>query len=551
MVVKRQTWSIRFVILAMATSQTNGFGIQPETVTSSRPITTVHYATKEQVGGETKVTKLPNQPPSNEDDPQWPVGALVERTLDTVEDIYLHLKRLPYEYGWLNPVPENAFDERETVVVLGTGWASHALLKTIDPYKIRVIVVSPSNHFVFTPMLASASVGTIEYRSMTEAIRACNPMIFNYLEGHAIDIDLKQKVLKVQMEELLEGLREGEAPVVDIPYDRLVVAVGCKTADSLVPGAREYALRLKTCYDARRLRTAVGESLEFANRPSVKDDPNFAEPEREMRRQIRKKRLTFAIVGGGPTGVELAGELADFIKDVTKPRVGVYANLKDEVSIVLLHGGKDLVPQFDEDLRKHAKSSLTKAGVQVRLNVRVNEVGDGFVTFTPKGEGQVQQTLDVGLSVFAAGTESVPFVKTLLNQLPSEAAGDRGKVNVDGWLRCPMPDDAEMGSILVMGDAASFQDGHESFLPETAQVAGQQGAFVARLLNRGYNFTAPVPRLLPGADFYLKLRGLDDATACKIDVICHCHDFSRPFANIEHLNSHLSEFGAFSLRGRR
>lgn len=498
--------------------QTNGFGIAlpvaKRRAASMRRFSL--HATKETVKEGTTITVFPSPSPSNEDPkPEWPIGTLLERTLDTVEDIYLHLKRLPYEYGWLDAVPKDSFDERETVVVLGTGWASHALLKTIDPYKLRVIVVSPSNHFVFTPMLASASVGTIEYRSMTEAVRACNPMIFNYLEGQAIDIDVRKKVLKVQMEELLEGLREGEAPLVDIPYDRLVVAVGCKTNDSIVKGAREHALRLKTCNDARRLRTAVGESLEFANRPSVKDDPNFAEPERKLRRELRRKRLTFAIIGGGPTGVELAGELADFIKDITQPRVGVYANLKDEVSVVLLHGGKYLVPQFDEDLRQHAEISLTKAGVQVILNVRVNEVGDGFVKFTPKGDGQGQETLDVGLAVFAAGTEAVPFVKTLLNQLPPEATGDRGKVNVDGWLRCPIPEDAEMGSILVMGDAASFRDPHESFLPQTAQVAGQQGAFAARLLNRGYNFTAPVPQLLPGADFYLKLRGLDEATQCE------------------------------------
>lgn len=448
------------------------------------------------------------------DEPQFPIETIVQRTLDTAEDVFLHLRRVPYDYGW---VPEN-IDEtiRPTIVVLGSGWAAHALLKVADTYKLRIIVISPSNHFVFTPMLASASVGTVEYRSMTEAVRAANPMIDNYIEGSATSIDIQQKILKVQLNSLLVGIREGDPPEITIAYDKLIVAVGVKVADSVVPGAFEYSLRLKTCDDARRLRTAVGEALEFASRPDVKDDPLLPTLERERRQRERRKRVTFAIVGGGPTGVELAGELTDFIKDITKPRIGAYPQLQGDIRIVLVHGGEDLVPQFDVDLRKHALKSLRQGGVDVRLSTKVTEVGDGFICISSKDSADLTETLYTGLNIWAAGTESVPFVSHLLERLPLEARGPQGKVNVDPWLRCPMPTDAEFGSVLVMGDAASFKE-DESFLPQTAQVAGQQGAYVARLLDRDYDLRVTPPRLQTRSSMmrsWLNIRGLEQAQGC-------------------------------------
>lgn len=450
-----------------------------------------------------------------DEQPRLPVGTIIQRTLDTAEDVFVHLRRVPYDSGWFL---EKEKVDRPTIVVLGSGWAAHALLKVADTYKLRIIVVSPSNHFVFTPMLASASVGTVEYRSMTEAVRAANPMIENYLEGKATDIDFDKQVIKVKLNSLLEGIREGDPPEIEVQYDKLIVAVGCKVADSLVPGAFENSLRLKTCDDARRLRNAVGEALEFASRPDVKDNESLTEAERELRRLDRQRRVTFAIVGGGPTGVELAGELSDFFKDITKARVGAYPQLRDDVRIVLIQGGDDLVPQFDEDLREHALSSLRKAGVDVRLSTKVNEVGDGFVKIIAKGEGADEEMLHTGLNIWAAGTEPVPFVNQLLDNLPADARGPQGKIHVDRWLRCSVPETAKFGSILVMGDAAAFSDRDNSYLPQTAQVAGQQGAYAARLLDRDYDLSATPPCLWSDSNMmnvWLKLRGLEKAEGCK------------------------------------
>lgn len=176
----------------------------------------------------------------------------------------------------------------------------------------------------------------------------------------------------------------------------------------------------------------------------------------------------------GPTGVELAGELSDFVKDITKDRVGAYHKLKGEIQIILVEGGPCLVPPFEQRLRDHAFESLTQEGVDVRLNTFVKEVGDGYIKLQHKDGGDIE-TFETGFSVWAAGITPAPFVETLLSKLPEEAKGPRGRVNVDKWLRCPTPTKDSFGSILVMGDAAAFESRDEQVLPQTAQVAAQQG----------------------------------------------------------------------------
>lgn len=426
-----------------------------------------------------------------------PVDVLIQRTMDTFEDVVVHLRRIPYEKGQSMLTAEQDA-ARKTIVVLGSGWAAHALMKVADCTKLKIIVVSPSNHFLFTPMLASSAVGTVEYRSMTEAVRAANPLIEDYLEGKATGINVAEKTVNVELNNLLEDFREGSPPTLEIPYDHLIVSVGCKVDDKGVPGA-DKALRLKTCDDARRLRKAVGECFEYASRPDV------AGPEKA---EERTQRATFLIVGGGATGIELAGELLDLAADVTRPHKGSYPKLNGNIRVIVAHSGPDLVPQFDEPLRQEALKSLEKKGAKVILNTRVTEVGDGFATLSTKivdektGEatGRDEYNLKTGLTVWCAGTAPVPFVADLLEQLPELARNDDGRIKVDKWMRPPMPHQDLMGSVLVLGDAAAFPEGDDdiainSLLPQTAQVAGQQGAYAARMLDRGYDLTATPPAL--------------------------------------------------------
>jgi NADH dehydrogenase FAD-containing subunit len=444
-----------------------------------------------------------------------PFDVIFDRTLDTIEDAIVHARRIPHDVGWEDVTKISEVDNRPTVVVLGSGWGAHAFMKIADTNKVKLIVVSPSNHFVFTPMLASAAVGTVEYRSMTESVRAANPMIEEYVEGKATDIDVEKKIITVKLNNFLKDVAKGESPTIEIPYDRLLVSVGTKVNDKVVPGAKEYGLRLKSVEDARRLRTAVGESFEYASRPDAKKN-----------QEERRRRITFMLVGGGPTGVELAGELSDFCRDITNERVGTFPNLREDFHLILVHGGPELLPPFEANLRKHALEALEKRGVEVRLDTRVQEVGDGFVRLLSTRTGE-EETVPVGLTVWAAGNRPVGFVDTLLNQLPESARGAGGRVAVDKYFRCPTKTPETFGSIFVLGDACCFTEGPEAtLLPQTAQVAGQEGAYVARLMNRGYDLSTTPPRLpeTPSSEearvanidatlnaAWLKLRGLDEA----------------------------------------
>jgi NADH dehydrogenase FAD-containing subunit len=469
------------------------------------------------------------------------VSTILNRVLDTVEDGTQKrngkLKGQARLKGKKEPL-----SNRPTVLVLGTGWAAHAFIKAASTYDLRIVVVSPVNHFVFTPMLASAAVGTIEYRSMTEPIRVTNPFIDNYVEGRAVDVHVVDKILTVQLaslstvtgafkgvaanapcrlepEELQGG---GASKTIELHYDYLVCAVGTSVRSSIVPGAKEYCFNLKTSQDSKRLRTAIGEALEYASRPTCREDYYLGDPiGQEQATMERKRRVRFVIIGGSFSGVELASEMSDFFSQVCSQPNGAYQHLANDIEVILIHGGKELVPAMDPELRVRALEALQAQGVKVVLNTRLEEVGRDFVTIKEKGSDEIQK-IPVGLTVWAAGNAPVPFVSKLLSQLPSSAAGSAGRINIDRWLRCPTPTPETFGSILVLGDAACLEargkfDTEMSPLPQTAQVAGQQGAFAARMLNRRYDLTQTPPCLTELEDEpsllrpWLLARGLDKA----------------------------------------
>jgi len=504
-----------------------------ETATPAVELTEEEMADKflKMVSNEVEYKKMLKQSPYSLADIEWSV--LLQRSLDNLEDNSQRndgrFKGQSKRKGQLMPKKE-----RKTVVLVGTGWASHAFVKLASTYDLRIVVVSPVNHFVFTPMLASAAVGTVEYRSMTEPIRVTNPYIDNFVEGRAIGVDVEAKKLQVQLSSLstAAGTFKGTAiqlpcrlepepvltqivysddgtiqqdktygagGVIELNYDHLICAVGTSSRSSMVKGAKGHCFNLKTAQDSKRLRTAIGEALEMASRPDVQE---FYYPDEETKiqaREERRRRVRIAVVGGGPTGVELSGELSDFFGQVCSSPDGAYQSVRDDVSVMLVHGGSALLPSMDKELGERALQALKEQGVEVRLNTRLKEVGQDFIRIGEKGS-DVEETIPLGITVWAAGNAPVPFVKELLSQLPESAAGSGGRVNVDRWLRCPTPSADLFGSIFVLGDVACLEskskyDTSPEPLPQTAQVAGQQGSFAARMLNRGYDMQQSPPKL--------------------------------------------------------
>ncbi|KAJ9089429.1 hypothetical protein DSO57_1013177 [Entomophthora muscae] len=169
------------------------------------------------------------------------------------------------------------------LVVLGSGWGAIGLLKNLEKEKYDILVVSPSNYFLFTPLLPSVTVGTLEPRSLLEPIRRIlrrfGPGGANFFQASAVDVNIQEKKV------LLEGM---DGSLFYVPYDQLVVAVGSKTNTMGVKGL-EHANFLRTIQDARKIRAKIFDLLESASLPTVS-------PER------RREMLSFVVCGGGPTG---------------------------------------------------------------------------------------------------------------------------------------------------------------------------------------------------------------------------------------------------------
>lgn len=190
---------------------------------------------------------------------------------------------------------------RRRLVILGGGWAGFSLLKSLPASLYDITVVSPRNHFLFTPLLAGACVGTLDLRSITEPLRSARPRDradFHHHLARAHRVDLGAKAVVCQD----DGAGASGAAPFAVPYDDLVLGVGMLPNDLGVPGVGTHALFLKEALDAQRIRARICLSLERAIRPNVAPEE-------------RRRLLSFALVGGGPTGIEMAAELADLVRE--------------------------------------------------------------------------------------------------------------------------------------------------------------------------------------------------------------------------------------------
>jgi len=367
---------------------------------------------------------------------------------------------------------------KERVVILGTGWGAAAFLKEIDTTKFDVTIISPRNFFLFTPMLAGASVGTVEYRSITENIRGINPKA-SYLEGTAIEIDPASKTVLSQ-----SVVCEGNSCSIEdftVEYDKLLITVGAQTNTFGIPGVREYCCFLKQVEDARKIRTSIVNCFERANLPTMTEE------------QIINV-LTFAVIGAGPTGVEFASELRDFIEQ-DGPKF--YPNLLKYVRIKVIEASPTILAPFDKTLQEEAIKQLTRGVLtkdpevlnllpekfqltELLLNSGVSEVKEDSILLNDGKD------IPYGLAVWAAGNGPLPITLQLIDSLKGDSEQEdaqaiaRGRVATDAWLRVL----GSGGNIMAFGDCSCITTGQ---LPATAQVAGQQGEYLARLLSQGYN----------------------------------------------------------------
>ncbi|EKX34558.1 hypothetical protein GUITHDRAFT_98053 [Guillardia theta CCMP2712] len=424
------------------------------------------------------------------------------RLYDTALDIGLHLSREASSMAHMN---SGQGERKPRVVIAGSGWGAHAMLKIIDTSVLDVVCVSPRSYFIFTPMLASASVGTVEYRSITEPMRSANPCV-TYHEASITSIDADRKTIRCK------PVFEGFDREFDLSYDYLVLGLGMKINTFGTPGVKEHCFFLKDINDAKRLRSAIIDKFESASLPNLTDEE-------------RRELLSFVVVGGGPTGVEFSGEFFDFLNEDLKR---YYPQLVPFVRTELIQAGDALLNQFDETMQAMALRSLLSQGVKVLLNARVEEVSAKEIRYNIRNPDKTTTTITTkySLCVWAAGNSPIELSKEFQKKNQPWKQDKRGRIVTDDWLRVVGIND---GSVFALGDCSESES---VVLPQTAQVAAQQGAYLARIFNR--QFRGPDKGFLPeqtyGAALALSLRArARDGDELAKTIIDEHRVFVRPF----------------------
>jgi NADH dehydrogenase len=331
------------------------------------------------------------------------------------------------------------------IVVLGAGFAGAYTFRYLHRLfhkdsSVELVLVNRTNYFLFTPLLHEIATGGTSPDNIVESlprlVSCCNS---DFYEGEVRRINTREHVVESSTGRIL--------------YDYLVLALGSQTNFFGIPGAAEYSYDLKTFEDAVLLKNHFIEVFEKAS--DTADE------------RVRSELLHFVVIGGGPTGVELAAEMSDLFYK-TLSRLYRRYHLEPYIRIDLIHRGVCLLPKFSQAVRHKAAFVLKSQRVNVMLNTIVNEVGEKYLLYNGG------KRIDAGTIIWTAGVKpaEVPFDV----EVPRH---ESGKLIVDSTLQLK----GKQG-IFGIGDMAYFEDRHGHALPALAQVATQQGRFLAHNIYR-------------------------------------------------------------------
>ncbi|KAL7086853.1 hypothetical protein ACP275_13G027900 [Erythranthe tilingii] len=321
--------------------------------------------------------------------------------------------------------------KKKKVVVLGTGWAGTSFLKNLKDPSYEIEVVSPRNYFAFTPLLPSVTNGTVEARSIVEPIRNIVrkkkfDVQFKEAECYKIDTVNKKVHCKPTQDNNLGGTGE-----FTVDYDYLVIAMGARVNTFNTPGVVEHAHFLKEIEDAQRIRRSVIDCFERASLPNITEEE-------------RKRILHFVVVGGGPTGVEFAAELHDYvIEDLAK----LYPALKEHVKITLLEAGDHILNMFDKRITVFAEEKFKRDGINLKVGSMVTKVSEKEICTKERATGQTV-SIPYGMVVWSTGIGTRPVVMDFMKQIGQT---NRRVLATDEWLRVEGCDD-----IYALGDCATI-----------------------------------------------------------------------------------------------
>ncbi|CAF1105552.1 unnamed protein product [Adineta ricciae] len=368
-------------------------------------------------------------------------------------------------YRWYQEITESdeVIGSKPRIVVLGTGWGAVPLLKHLDSKKYEVVCVSPRNYFLMTPLLPSVSVGTVETRTVIESIRSLVGPRVKYVEADCVDIDPRSKTITCNSDGgnsvsrgddvkaiVRPSKREAGAssriikdsarsrPQFQMKYDTLVVAIGSENNTFNTPGVEEHAHFLKEVLDARRIRSAISDAFESANTPSQTDEE-------------RKRLLHFVVVGGGPTGVEFAAELADLVREDLHhyfPRL-----VANDVKITLIEALDHVLSMMDKQISDYTEKHFRRENIEVLMNTFVKEVKQREVVIQFKGSNQLT-SIPCSVVVWATGIKARPLTNRIREIIGLKVQSNRFGILTDRYLRVKGVED---GSIFAIGDCATIE----------------------------------------------------------------------------------------------
>lgn len=327
--------------------------------------------------------------------------------------------------------------EIKHVVIIGAGFGGlQAVKKLAKDKSVRITLIDRSNHHLFQPLLYQVASAVLSPADIAIPIRS----LMHKKKNVTVLMDTVTGIDKDSKEIILGDKR--------ISYDYLILAAGAKTGYFGHNDWMKYTLGLKTLFDALRIRNRILKSFEKA----------------ENHPEMAKDLMRYIIIGGGPTGVELSGSLAELSHSIINDD---FRNIDTRKSdIILIEGGADLIPSFDRSLSVYAKKKLEKRNVRVMLNSKVIKIEDNKV-FLKTQEGE--KILTANIIIWAAGVEAVYLNNTF--GLPVDR---QNRLIVNSF--CSFRDHPE---IFAIGDSINFKDKDGKILPGVSSVAMQQGRYAA------------------------------------------------------------------------
>ena len=338
--------------------------------------------------------------------------------------------------------------ERAKVIIIGGGFGGLSAAQALKSAPVDVTLIDRRNYHLFQPLLYQVATGSLSPGEIAAPIRGIlgHQKNTRVLLGDIADIDPVAKRV---------SLADGES----FEYDFLIVAAGSQTSYYGHDDWQKWAPGLKSVEEATILRHKILYAFEVAERM-----PDAAQ---------RRAWLTFAIVGAGPTGVELAGAIAEIARQTLKHD---FRSINPgDAQIILLDGAPRVLMAFPEDLAEKAVLALAKLGVKTKMGAMVHELTRDGISYQVDG---TTQTLSSKTVIWAGGVTVSPLAKTLAKRTGAETdRGGRIKVGPDLTI-------ANFPDIFVVGDMAFSIDKHGKPLQGVAQVAMQGGAYAAKAIVR-------------------------------------------------------------------